>query len=62
MSTDHEHETAITPPAPCPDCAPGAAVEFSMASPGVFVLESAARTPPKPRAGPCPRCGNPATG
>lgn len=59
--TDHD-ATESTPPGPCPDCAPSDSVEFTLSSPGVWVLESAARTPPKPRAGPCPRCGaNPAT-
>ena len=61
--TDHKHATATTPTGPCPDCAPSETVEFSMKAPGVWVLESAARTPPKPRTGPCPRCAtNPATG
>jgi len=61
--TDHNHATASTPPGPCPDCAPSDTVEFSMKSPGVWLLESAVHTPPKPRTGPCPRCGaNPATG
>ncbi len=61
--TDHELVTASAPPDSCPDCAPSDTVEFSMAAPGVWVLESAARTPPKPRTGPCPRCGaTPATG
>jgi len=62
--TDHKHTPALlTPDLPCPDCAPSETVEFSMKSPGVWVLESAAHTPPKPRTEPCPRCGaNPATG
>jgi len=54
--TDREHETAITQPAQCPECAPSDSVEFTLSSPGVWVLESAARTPPEPRE-PCPRCG-----